>query len=79
MRTRIGFLGLLSSSKRGVFLTEVTTGLRRHLAELTNALAAEADSFERLALRGSQLVVQARLAWVGEVVKMLDSSGAQAF
>jgi DNA-binding PadR family transcriptional regulator len=79
MRTRIGFLGLLAPSERRVFLTEATSGFRSHLAELASALATEADPFERLALRGSQIVVQARLAWVGEVVKALSSSGAQSF
>jgi DNA-binding PadR family transcriptional regulator len=78
MRTRIGFLGLLAPLKRRAFLTEITTGFRSHLAELTSALAEEADPFERLALRGSQLAIQARLTWVGELVKALSSSGASS-
>jgi len=76
LRTRIGFLGLLAPSERRAFLKEAATGLQSHLAEFTSALATEADPFERLALRGSQLAMQARVAWLGELVKALGSCTA---
>jgi DNA-binding PadR family transcriptional regulator len=79
MRTRINLLRSLAPSERRAFLAEVTKGFQSHLAEITSALAREADAFERLALRGSQLAMQARMAWVGELAKALTSSGAPTF
>ncbi|HXY34516.1 MAG TPA: PadR family transcriptional regulator [Planctomycetaceae bacterium] len=76
MRTRINLLRLLAPSERRAFLAEATTGFQAHLAELTSALTGEADPFERLALRGAQLAMQARATWVGELVEALSSSGA---
>jgi DNA-binding PadR family transcriptional regulator len=66
IRTRIGFLGLLSPAERVTFLTEAADAIAGQLAGLAATETAERDPFERLALRGSYLAMAARLAWVRE-------------
>jgi DNA-binding PadR family transcriptional regulator len=72
LRTRVGFLGLLSPAARTAFLDEAADTLRRQLAELAAvADGAPIDPFERLARRGSYLAMETRLTWILEVRKAL--------
>src|SRR5262245_54643433 len=65
VRTRVGFLGLLSPAARRAFLAEAADRFGRQLPGLAAAAAdAGADPFDRWAYRGSYLVMQARLTWV---------------
>jgi hypothetical protein len=49
---------------------------RHDLAQLeAKATQEAADPFEQLALRGSYLALQARLAWVNEVIEALSTTG----
>lgn len=77
VRSRVGFLGLLPPPARLAFLNEVLEQFRRALAKLEANLAREAtDPFERLAVRGSYLALQARLTWVQEVIEALPKAAA---
>jgi DNA-binding PadR family transcriptional regulator len=68
LRTRFGFLAVLSPAERRAFLAEAADALAGQLAGLAAAAgAAGRTPFERLALRGSFLAMEARLAWVREV------------
>ena len=71
VRTRVGFLGLLPPAECAAFLTEAAAGLRGQLAALAEVVEMEPEPFERLALRGSYLAAEARLAWVREVAAAL--------
>lgn len=68
IRTRVGFLSLLPPERRRAFLAEAEAELRR-LLEAPEAPAA--DPFDRWALRGRRLMMEARLAWVREMAEAL--------
>ncbi len=72
VRTRVNFLSVLPPSGRRAFLREAADEFRRQLPKLAAAAeAATADPFERLAYRGSYLVMEARLTWVREMGEAL--------
>jgi DNA-binding PadR family transcriptional regulator len=66
LRTRVNFLGALTPAERLAFLTEAAEKLARQLEMVGAAVGATKDPFDRLALRGSYLAMEARLAWVRE-------------
>ncbi len=72
IRSRVNFLGLLSKADRRRFLAEAATKLRQQLAR-TAALVKKgaADPFDGWALRGSHLIMKARLAWILEMARGL--------
>lgn len=69
LRTRMYFLGALSTRERSAFIASARTALQRHLAELENCSAM--DVLDRLALRGAIRMTHARLAWLDEVRRVV--------
>jgi hypothetical protein len=65
MRTRVYFLGALSSGRRDAFLAEAIEEMRAHLRELR--ASADGDAFERLALEGAARQLEVRLAWMEDL------------
>ncbi len=73
IRTRVGFLQLLSPKSRQAFLEDAKVRLQHHLQCLTaQGTSKSADPFEQFAQRGSFLVMQARLAWLTEMADALQ-------
>jgi DNA-binding PadR family transcriptional regulator len=68
LRTRVNFLGALPPAERLAFLIEAAEKLVRQLETVGAAVAATPDPFDRLALRGSYLAMEARLSWVQEAL-----------
>src|SRR5262249_12292130 len=72
VRTRVGFLGLLSPAARRAFLAEAADRFGRQLPGLAApAPDAGAGPLDRWASRGRYLVMQARLTWVREMAEAL--------
>lgn len=69
LRTRMYFLGALSTRERSAFIASARATLRRHLEELETSSAREV--FDRLALRGAIRMTHARLAWLDEVRRVI--------
>jgi DNA-binding PadR family transcriptional regulator len=74
IRTRVGFLEILPRPARLPFLNEVVEKFQLDLAKREAEAANETDPFERMALRGSYLVMQARLVWAKEIAAALAAS-----
>jgi hypothetical protein len=75
VRTRVGFFGLLAPRARLAFLNEVLEKFLRDLAKLeAKAEHGTTNPFERLAVRGSYLALQARVTWVKEMIAALCAS-----
>ena len=72
IRTRIGFLGLLRPAGRHALLADAIAKIRAQLGVLAAALKKPQDPFDRLALRGSYLMMAARLSWLRGVAGALD-------
>jgi DNA-binding PadR family transcriptional regulator len=76
IRTRVGFLGLLPPVERLAFLSAAADAIAAELATLSAAVTApETDPHDRLALRGSCLAMEARLAWVREGLTAAGATG----
>jgi DNA-binding PadR family transcriptional regulator len=73
IRTRVGFMELMSPEGRLAFLAEAEAGL---LGQMAAAEPAPADPFERWAWRGRRLMMEARLAWVREMAEGLARSSS---
>ena len=82
LRTRLRFLGALAPRRRTEFVIQARAAVRQNVATIradSVRLAKEGDPFEHAMARGGLYVARARLAWLGEVVKMLgDPEGRQA-
>jgi DNA-binding PadR family transcriptional regulator len=73
VRTRVGFLGLLSAAERRAFLTAAAEAVAARLPGLAAAAdAPQLDPHERLALRGSRQTMEARVAWLREGMAAVD-------
>lgn len=72
VRTRVGFFGLLPPETRRAFLAESADKIRRVLANLETVQDTIPDPYDRLALRGCVLAMEARLTWLAEVAAAID-------
>ena len=76
IRTRIAFLGALPPRSRGRFLDDAERVVREQLVELEKVHAREQElgaTFDALATRGAMHELQARLRWLVEVRRELQS------
>jgi DNA-binding PadR family transcriptional regulator len=76
IRTRVGFLGVLSPGQRQAFLSDAANHLGKHLAIVASAEPAISDTFERLALQGSCRTMAARVEWVREMAETLTTGSS---
>jgi DNA-binding PadR family transcriptional regulator len=71
LRTRSCFLGAMPRAARIKWAREATRETRAALAELRRVHAVpQVDVFEASSLRGSILELEARLVWLGELVRL---------
>ncbi len=68
LRTRSCFLGAMSRAERAAWVDDAIAETLRAL-EALRALPPQADAFEALSLRGSELELEARLRWLGELAR----------
>ena len=76
VRTRIYFLGLLDAEQRMQFLGDVHAGLKQELAAAKTLLEeyqAKGNRFGVLAMKGAVRVMRARILWIAEIRRELES------
>jgi len=75
LRTRIEFLAALPSAQRAAFIAHAATRLQSHLREIEGHCEEQrltSNQYSYLAVRGSLLMVQARVKWLDEISRELD-------
>jgi DNA-binding PadR family transcriptional regulator len=74
LRTRVHFLGALSTRRRATFLREARQSADEHLRLIEEDCRRRAreGSYEYLMARGAVMMMQARCAWLREVAESLD-------
>jgi DNA-binding PadR family transcriptional regulator len=74
VRDRVGFLGMLPPLDQAAFVTDALERLRAHLLEIDRYAAqtrAAGDVFEEMVSDGARRMVEARIAWLGDVAQRL--------
>lgn len=76
LRTRLGFLAVLSPAQRRQFLADAAAGLRRQLADIEADERRHRKRGDRDAIllaRGARAMQKARIAWLEEVARSLGA------